>query len=71
LPKPEQGAFEAVFALDGIEPKCAAMFEDDARNLSAPHDMGMRTVHVAPEAQIAHHIHHHTDDLSGFLARLL
>ncbi len=71
LPKPEQGAFEAVFALDGIEPKCAAMFEDDARNLSAPHDMGMRTVHVAPEAHIAHHIHHHTDDLSGFLARLL
>lgn len=71
LPKPEQGAFEAVFALDGIDPKRAAMFEDDARNLSAPHDMGMRTVHVAPEAHIARHIHHHTDDLSGFLARLL
>ena len=30
--------------------------------------MGMRTVHVAPEAEPAPHIHHHTDDLAGFLA---
>jgi putative hydrolase of the HAD superfamily len=43
------------------------MFEDDARNLAAPHAMGMRTIHVAPEAEPDDHIHHHTDDLSGFL----
>jgi putative hydrolase of the HAD superfamily len=46
------------------------MFEDDPRNLAAPHAMGMRTVHVAPAPHPAGHIHHHTDDLAGFLARL-
>ncbi|MHC0053193.1 pyrimidine 5'-nucleotidase [Actibacterium sp. D379-3] len=69
-PKPERAAFEAVFAADGIDPATAAMFEDDPRNLAAPHAMGMRTVHVAPEPQPADHIHHHTDDLSGFLTGL-
>ena len=71
LPKPERAAFEAVFALDGVETANAAMFEDDARNLAAPHDMGMRTVHVAPDQREADHIHHHTDDLTEFLSRLI
>jgi putative hydrolase of the HAD superfamily len=31
----------------------------------------MRTVHVAPTPEPAPHIHHHTDDLSAFLARLI
>ena len=70
LPKPERAAFEAVFRLDGVATETAAMFEDDPRNLQAPHDMGMRTVHVAPEPHDAEHIHHHTDDLPGFLAKL-
>lgn len=70
LPKPEQAAFEAIFAQDGIDADKAAMFEDDPRNLTAPHAMGMRTVHVAPEPHKAEHIHHHTDDLTAFLARL-
>ncbi|WP_343081326.1 pyrimidine 5'-nucleotidase [Ostreiculturibacter nitratireducens] len=69
-PKPERLAFETVFALDGIAPEKAAMFEDDPRNLAAPHEMGMRTVHVSPEPEPAPHIHHHTDDLAAFLARL-
>ncbi|TCO72858.1 pyrimidine 5'-nucleotidase [Rhodovulum euryhalinum] len=69
-PKPRRAAFEAVFAQGGIVPVEAAMFEDDARNLAEPHAMGMRTVHVAPAPETASHIHHHTDDLSGFLARL-
>ena len=69
-PKPERAAFETVFARDGVAPERAAMFEDDPRNLSAPHAMGMRTVHVAETAATARHIHHHTDDLGGFLARL-
>jgi len=69
-PKPERAAFEAIFAADGLEPSRGAMFEDDPRNLAAPHAMGMRTVHVAPEAAPAGHIHHHTDDLAGFLSRL-
>ncbi|MEZ5913013.1 MAG: pyrimidine 5'-nucleotidase [Paracoccaceae bacterium] len=69
-PKPERAAFEAVLAKDGADPARSAFFEDDARNLAEPHAMGMRTVHVAPRASPAPHIHHHTDDLSGFLARL-
>ncbi|MGD9865961.1 MAG: pyrimidine 5'-nucleotidase, partial [Pseudodonghicola sp.] len=69
-PKPERAAFETIFARDGVEPQRAAMFEDDPRNLAAPHAMGMRTVHVAPEPHAADHIHHHTDDLAAFLSRL-
>ena len=70
LPKPEMAAFEAVFAADGLDTSRAAMFEDDPRNLAAPHAMGMRTVHVAPEPHDAAHIHHHTDNLTGFLGQL-
>lgn len=70
-PKPERAAFEAIFARDGVEPSRAAMFEDDPRNLAAPHEMGMRTVHVAPDPHEAAHIHHHTDDLTAFLSQLV
>ncbi len=70
-PKPERQAFDTVFAKAGIAVETAAMFEDDPRNLEAPHAMGMRTVHVAPNPHDQDHIHHHTDDLSRFLARLL
>jgi len=70
LPKPEREAFEAVFAADGLSPDRAAMFEDDTRNLRVPHALGMRTVHVAPRAEPAEHIHHHTDELADFLALL-
>ncbi|WP_208350204.1 pyrimidine 5'-nucleotidase [Pseudaestuariivita rosea] len=69
-PKPERAAFERVFEIDGLKPEAAAMFEDDPRNLSAPHQMGMRTVHVAPVAQHEPHIHYHTDDLAYFLSLL-
>ena len=69
-PKPRAEAFDRIFALDGLDPAEAAMFEDDPRNLAAPHALGMRTVHVAPEATPAPHIHHHTDDLVGFLRGL-
>ncbi len=70
-PKPERAAFETIFGLDGLDPTRAAMFEDDARNLAAPHAMGMQTVHVAPHPAPADHIHHHTDDLTAFLGRIL
>jgi len=69
-PKPERSAFETVFTRDGLEPTRAAMFEDDPRNLLVPHEMGLATVHVAPEPDSADHIHHHTDDLAGFLVPL-
>lgn len=70
-PKPEARAFEAVLARDGSAPSAAAMFEDVARNLEAPHALGMRTVHVADAPEPAPHIHHHTDDLGDFLAQLV
>jgi putative hydrolase of the HAD superfamily len=69
-PKPERAAFETVFAADGLDAARAAMFEDDARNLAAPHAMGMRTVHVAPEREDHPHIHHHTDNLTDFLGHV-
>ena len=45
-PKPERSAFETVFGRDGTDTRTAAMFEDDPRNLAAPHELGMRTVLV-------------------------
>jgi putative hydrolase of the HAD superfamily len=70
LPKPEQAAFEAVFALAGLAGETAAMFEDDARNLEVPHALGLRTVHVAPARAPGDHVHHHTNDLAAFLTPL-
>ncbi|EAQ05001.1 pyrimidine 5'-nucleotidase [Pseudooceanicola batsensis HTCC2597] len=70
IPKPERAAFDRIFALDRLDTRTAAMFEDDPRNLAAPHALGMRTVHVAESPVTAEHIHHHTDDLSDFLGRL-
>lgn len=71
VPKPERAAFETVFGLDGLAPASAAMFEDDPRNLRVPHEMGMRTIHVAPQPEPAPFIEHHTADLTGFLERLI
>jgi len=70
LTKPDRAAYEAVFAKDVIDPTRAAMFDDDPRNLVAPHAMGMRTIHVSPTAEPAAHVHHHTDDLVEFLDRI-
>lgn len=70
-PKPDRAAFETVFAIDGLDPTRAAMFEDDPRNLQVPHAMGMRTVYVAPAPLAAAHIHHHTDDLAEFLTSVI
>jgi putative hydrolase of the HAD superfamily len=56
------------------------MFEDIARNLEVPHDMGIVTVLVASDdnedakllngTESLAHVDHVTDDLAGFLARL-
>jgi putative hydrolase of the HAD superfamily len=71
LPKPEKGAFDAIFTQDKLTPQTAAMFEDDPRNLAVPHDLGMRTVHVAPTRAHAPHVQFHTDDLTVFLEQLI
>lgn len=79
-PKPDPRSFAAVLAAQGIDPVRAAMFEDDPRNLIVPHSLGMRTIlvgvgrHGPDELAADHvhgdHVHHCTDDLTGFLARL-
>lgn len=70
VPKPERAAFETIAGLDGFDHQTSAMFEDDIRNLQAPHALGMRTVHVAPETEDKPFVHHHTDDLTAFLELL-
>lgn len=83
IPKPEMAPYRKFVTQTGIRPETSAMFEDIARNLEAPHELGMTTVLVvSPENRDAEHlnratggtnkvhIHHITDDLAGFLGRL-
>ena len=79
-PKPDPRAYAAVIAGSGFDASRAAMFEDDPRNLSIPHDLGMRTIlvgtgrHGPDTLAIGHdhgpHVHHRTPDLTGFLRGL-
>ena len=70
-------------AITASIPTRSAMFEDLARNLVVPHQLGMTTVLVVPdgtkevvredwelEGRDAAHVDHVTDDLTGFLQRL-
>ncbi|MGB7259010.1 MAG: pyrimidine 5'-nucleotidase [Pseudolabrys sp.] len=79
-PKPSKKTYERFLKLHNVDPAKAAMFEDLARNLEAPHALGMTTVLVVPEGQRevfredweltgrdAPHVDHVTDDLTGFL----
>lgn len=70
-PKPRIEAFQKVFALDGLSPKGAVMVEDDLRNLSAPREMGMRTLWVREGSAHSGDVDAATDDLSGFLQLVL
>jgi len=70
LPKPEAAAFKEIFTQDNLDSSKGAMFEDEPRNLIAPHSMGMKTIHVADNPFPANHIHHHTNDLTRFLMNL-
>lgn len=83
LPKPHPAAYDQFVADSGIDPTRSAMFEDIAKNLLAPHDLGMTTIWVRPgdpgperHQQMAHegaegpHIHHITDNLAHFLLTL-
>lgn len=70
VPKPKHAAFDMVFSTDKLSPNSGAMFEDDIRNLAVPHKMGMNTVLVGPPEEAAH-VHHQTEDLAMFLAKLV
>ena len=80
-PKPDPVAYERVLAHAGVAARGAAMFDDIARNLVAPHDLGMTTVWLAadsswarqgPEFPVATgaHIDHETRDLTHFLSTI-
>ena len=79
LPKPRSEAYESARRRFDFAPHSAAMFEDIARNLTVPHEMGMTTVLVdgpkpwetdrpVPEPPSRDHIHHICEDLAAFLA---
>jgi putative hydrolase of the HAD superfamily len=81
IPKPGRQAYDAVVAEAGIDPARTAMFDDIARNLVVPHEMGMTTVWLncqsdwsrqGPDFPVASvtHIDHEIRDLSDFLNRI-
>ncbi|MBB1090384.1 pyrimidine 5'-nucleotidase [Rhodopseudomonas pseudopalustris] len=82
-PKPAAQTYHRFLTLHGVDPARAAMFEDLARNLAVPHQLGMTTVLVVPdgskdvvredwelEGRDAAHVDYVTEDLTGFLAGL-
>jgi putative hydrolase of the HAD superfamily len=84
IPKPESVVYERFLDHFGVTPTRAAMFEDLAHNLVVPHRMGMTTVLVTPVGEDAPermrhaddgtqgpHVDHVTDDLTGFLRRII
>jgi putative hydrolase of the HAD superfamily len=82
-PKPAPQTYQKFLRLHGVDPATSAMFEDLARNLVVPDQLGMTTVLVVPdgtrevvredwelEGRDATHVDYVTDDLTGFLQRL-
>jgi putative hydrolase of the HAD superfamily len=83
-PKPSPQTYRRFLARHGVDPAKSAMFEDLARNLVVPHDLGMTTVLVVPEGNREifredwelegrndPHVDYVTDDLVAFLKRLI
>ena len=83
-PKPAPRTYQRFLERHAVDPARSAMFEDLARNLVVPYDLGMTTVLVVPdgskdvvredwetEGRDAPHVDHVTDDLTGFLAKLI
>lgn len=82
--KPSPDAFKRMTERHGVAAKEAAMFEDMPQNLEAAHALGMTTVLVHSDyldhpaqakmrkwTELPEHIHHATDDLTSFLAKLI
>ena len=82
-PKPAAQTYQKFLRDHRVDPGKSAMFEDLARNLAIPHQLGMTTVLVVPdgtrevlredwelEGRDDSHVDHVTDDLTGFLQGL-
>ena len=83
-PKPAPQTYQRFLTRHAVDPANAAMFEDLARNLVVPHQLGMTTVLVVPdgtkevvredwelEGRDDPDVDHVTDDLTGFLRGLV
>jgi putative hydrolase of the HAD superfamily len=77
IPKPAREPYDLFLKQHAVEPRRAAFFEDIARNLEVPHDMGMATVLVTSDDSYDEdqtdgaHVHHRTNNLSRFLTETL
>ena len=82
-PKPAPQTYQKFLRDHGVTPATSAMFEDLARNLVVPHQLGMTTVLVVPdgsqevvredwelEGRGAAYVDHVTDDLTEFLQKI-
>ncbi|MEM9233727.1 MAG: pyrimidine 5'-nucleotidase [Pseudomonadota bacterium] len=85
-PKPHAPAYDDFIGRFDIKPARAAFFEDMPQNLEVPYQIGMKTVLVQSDAEwfadepqdkrparpgdSFPHVHHVTDDLTGFLGNL-
>lgn len=73
IPKKSVEPYYRFIKTHDVTPASAAMFEDMARNLVPAHAIGMTTVWIPGISEWSHeesngeHIHHVTDDLTGFL----
>jgi putative hydrolase of the HAD superfamily len=79
VPKPDRRAYELFLDRHGVEPSRSAMFEDIAKNLTVPHELGMTTTLIVPktldpfresfeqEAVQTPDIDYITNDLADFL----
>jgi putative hydrolase of the HAD superfamily len=83
-PKPALQTYEKFLRDHAVDPLKSAMFEDLSRNLVVPHQLGMTTVLVVPdgskevvredwelEGRDAGHVDHVTDNLTGFLEKVV
>jgi putative hydrolase of the HAD superfamily len=82
-PKPLPQIYKRFLARHDVDPAKAAMFEDLARNLEAPHALGMTTVLVVPagtrevfreqwelEGRDEAHVDHVTENIVTFIESL-
>ncbi len=82
VPKPARETYRSMIMRTGVDPARSAMFEDIARNLVIPRELGMTTVLVQTSGDHADacaidlgdgsepHVDHVTGDLAAFLAAI-
>ncbi len=84
VPKPEVSTYQRFFDTHSINPKKSVLFEDLEKNLKPAHEFGMVTVLIVPKIgsddhrevweQVIEqpaHVDYLTDDLTGFLKKVL